>query len=78
MPQSKTLKHRCGWRRLKRTRPDEILAAAAVVFSRKGYAARMSDIAEAAGITKGTIYLYFSGKKVLFETIEHFSVSRKH
>lgn len=61
-------KHRSGWVRRKRARPGEILAAAADAFSRFGYQrARMVDIATMAGVTKGTIYLYFTSKAELFE-----------
>lgn len=48
------------------TRQD-LLNAALVVFSRKGYAAaRLSDIAQAAGVTRGAIYHHFGGKEELF------------
>jgi TetR/AcrR family fatty acid metabolism transcriptional regulator len=41
-----------------------ILQAAVKVFARKGYfAARVSDIAQRAGVADGTIYLYFRGKE---------------
>jgi hypothetical protein len=71
MPQNEPHKHRSGWQRRKRQRPDEILAAARAVARRKGYAAvRMEDIARAAGITKGTIYLYFENKYELLHIIK--------
>lgn len=48
-------------------RRDQIIAAAAGCFSRSGYhATTMADIAEAAGVSKGTPYLYFPGKEALF------------
>ena len=48
-------------------RRDQIIAAAAECFSRSGYhATTMADIAEAAGVSKGTPYLYFPSKEVLF------------
>ena len=48
-------------------RPDEILAAAHAVFGRQGFAAaRLEDIAREAGISKGTLYLYFESKDALF------------
>lgn len=63
--------HRTGWRRCKRTRPDKILYAATRVVQEKGYAAvRMADIAARAGISVGTIYLYFSGKEDLLKVIK--------
>jgi AcrR family transcriptional regulator len=48
-------------------RRDQIIAAAAECFARAGYhATTMADIAEAAGVSKGTPYLYFPGKEALF------------
>ena len=48
-------------------RPAEILDAALTVFAQKGYRpATMESIAREAGITKGTIYLYFENKEDLF------------
>lgn len=48
------------------------MEAAFRVFSRKGYrAARLEEVAEAAGLTKGAIYYYFSGKEELLRrTVE--------
>ncbi len=54
-------------RRRKAERPQEILEAAFVEFSRNGYAMTTLDqIAEGAGVTKGTIYVYFENKEHLF------------
>ena len=54
-------------RRRKAERPHEILEAAFVEFSRNGYASTALDqIAERAGVTKGTIYVYFENKEHLF------------
>ncbi len=48
-------------------RPGMILEAALKIFSQKGYqAATMEEVARAAGITKGTVYLYFPSKLELF------------
>ena len=48
-------------------RRDQIIAAAAECFARSGYhATAMADIAEAAGVSKGTPYLYFPSKEALF------------
>lgn len=54
-------------------RSEQILKAAARVFSRKGYYhTRMQDIADEAEIGKGTVYEYFSSKEELFiELIKH-------
>ncbi len=54
-------------RRRKAERPQEILEAAFTEFSRNGYASTALDqIAERAGVTKGTIYVYFENKEHLF------------
>src|SRR6202050_2230868 len=54
-------------RRRKAERPQEILEAAFAEFSRNGYATTTLDrIAERAGVTKGTIYVYFDNKEHLF------------
>jgi AcrR family transcriptional regulator len=47
-----------------------IRAAALAVFAAKGFsAARLDDVAAAAGVAKGTIYLYFRSKEDLLEAI---------
>jgi AcrR family transcriptional regulator len=64
-----------GWTRRKLARPGEILDAALKVFAEKGFAAaRMEDIAARAGVTKGTIYLYFPGKEEMFKTLVRESI----
>ncbi len=48
-------------------RREQIIAAAAECFAGSGYhVTTMADIAEAAGVSKGTPYLYFPGKEALF------------
>lgn len=48
----------------------ELLDAALNVFSQQGYqAARLEDIAAAAGVTRGAIYHHFSSKAGLFEAL---------
>jgi AcrR family transcriptional regulator len=61
------------WRRLPEERPGQILEAALTVFAERGLsAARLDDIARLAGVSKGTIYLYFPNKEELFrEVIRH-------
>ena len=55
------------WRRLPEERPQQILRAALEVFGEHGLAgARLEDIAKRAGVSKGTIYLYFPNKEALF------------
>jgi AcrR family transcriptional regulator len=53
-------------------RRSEILNAATNIFGSKGFAAtRMDDIAKAAGIAKGTLYLYFRSKDSIYQaTVE--------
>jgi AcrR family transcriptional regulator len=47
-----------------------ILDAALDEFSARGFAAaRMDDVAERAGVAKGTIYLYFKDKEALFQEL---------
>lgn len=49
---------------------ERILRAAVEVFARTGYFnARVSDVAKAAGVADGTIYLYFEGKEDLLISI---------
>lgn len=56
--------------RRKEARPAEIRAAALQVFSERGFAAaRLEDVAEVAGVSKATIYLYFESKADLFAAI---------
>jgi AcrR family transcriptional regulator len=54
-------------------RVEELLEAALRVFAQKGYRnARLDDVAEAAGVTKGAIYHYFDTKEaLLLRVIEH-------
>jgi AcrR family transcriptional regulator len=55
-------------RRRKAERPGEILDAAFEAFADRGFAAtRLEDVAARAGVTKGTIYVYFATKEKLFE-----------
>jgi len=58
----------------KEVKKQEILIAAMKVFARKGVAStKMADVAEAAGIGKGTIYEYFKSKDDIFaEAFGHF------
>jgi AcrR family transcriptional regulator len=65
------------WRRCPQDRPEQILKAALQVFGESGLAnARLQDIAERAGVSKGTIYLYFPNKEELFrEMIRHTAVA---
>ena len=56
--------------RRKEARPAEIMAAALDIFAERGFAAaRLEDLAERAGVSKATIYLYFESKADLFAAI---------
>ncbi len=58
------------WRRRKQARPREIVAAALEVFAERGFAAaRLEDVAARAGVSKGTLYLYFPNKEELFKAV---------
>ena len=63
------------WQRRPDERPAEILAAALDTFVERGYAAtRLDDVARRAGVTKGTLYLYFANKEELFKATVHDSI----
>jgi AcrR family transcriptional regulator len=58
------------WQRRAEDRPGEICAAALQVFAEKGFAAaRLDEIASRAGVSKGTLYLYFKDKEDLFRAV---------
>lgn len=57
-------------RRRKEARPSELTAAALDCFVEKGYAAtRLDEVAARAGVSKGTLYLYFDSKEALFKAV---------
>ncbi len=50
----------------------QIVQGAREIFLAKGFdAASMSDIARAAGVSKGTLYVYFENKEQMFQAIVH-------
>ena len=58
------------WQRRAEDRPREICAAALDIFAEKGFAAaRLDEIARRAGVSKGTLYLYFHNKEDLFRAV---------
>ena len=58
------------WERRKDARPQELLAAALDLFVERGYAAtRLDEVAARAGVSKGTLYLYFENKEELFKAV---------
>src|SRR5471030_357608 len=63
-------KNKPRWVRRKEARPQELLAAALDLFVERGYAAtRLDDVAAQAGVSKGTLYLYFTNKEELFKAV---------
>ena len=62
--------------RRKEARPGELLAAALDVFVEKGYAAaRVEEVAARAGVSKGTLFLYFPSKEELFKAVVRENIS---
>ena len=58
------------WERRKDARPQELLAAALDLFVERGFAStRLEDVAKRAGVSKGTLYLYFENKQELFKAV---------
>lgn len=58
------------WQRRPEDRPTEILDAALLVFSEQGYArTKLEEVARKAGVSKGTVYLYFESKEALFRAM---------
>ena len=61
--------------RRKQDRPGELLEAALDLFVEKGYAAtRVEEVAARAGVSKGTLFLYFPSKEDLFKAVVRASV----
>ena len=57
-------------RRKNEALPSELTAAALALFVEKGFAAtRLDDVAARAGVSKGTVYLYFKSKEDLFKAV---------
>jgi AcrR family transcriptional regulator len=55
------------WHRRPTQRPEEILEAALELFGELGFArTKLEDVARRAGVSKGTVYLYFDSKETLF------------
>jgi len=70
MPGRKRPAPRPRWKRRPEARPEEILGAALEVFGELGFArTRLEDVARRAGVSKGTLYLYFENKEALFRAM---------
>ena len=58
------------WTRRKEARPAELMSAALELFVERGFAAtRLDEVSVRAGVSKGTLYLYFSSKEELFKAV---------
>ncbi len=58
-------------------RRQQILNVARDVFAKRGYhAAKIEDIVAAAGVARGTFYLYFEDKRAIFEEIVDRTIAR--
>ena len=58
------------WARRKDSRPAELLDAATELFVERGFAAtRLDDVAARAGVSKGTLYLYYKNKADLLKAV---------
>ena len=56
--------------RRKQARPQELLEAALTLFDEKGFAAtRAEEVAQRAGVSKGTLYLYYPSKEELLKAV---------
>lgn len=63
--------------RRKEARPGELLDAALELFVEKGYAAtKVDEVAARAGVSKGTLFLYFPSKEDLFKEVVRQNIGR--
>lgn len=66
------MQKRAARRRRKDARPAEIIDAAIAVFGERGFGAtRLEDVARRAGVSKGTVFVYFENKDALFRAAAH-------
>jgi AcrR family transcriptional regulator len=66
------------YQRRKEDRPQEITEAAFEVFAEKGYSgARVEEVAQRAGVSKGLMYVYFRTKEELFKAVVKSVVVRR-
>lgn len=62
--------------RRKEARPGELVDAALDLFVEKGFAAtRVEEVAQRAGVSKGTLFLYFASKEELFKAVVRENIS---
>lgn len=68
--------HQARRERRKEARPGELLDAALDLFVEKGFAAtRSEEVAARAGVSKGTLFLYFPTKVELFKAVVRENIS---
>ena len=81
MPSSKLIRNspaaaHAKHERRKDARPGELLDAALDLFVEKGFAAtRSEEVAKRAGVSKGTLFLYFASKEELFKAVVRENIS---
>lgn len=64
--------------RRKEARPGELIEAALALFVEKGFAAtRVEEVAQRAGVSKGTLFLYFASKEDLFRAVVRANISNQ-
>lgn len=64
--------------RRKDARPGELIGAALELFVEKGFAAtKAEEVAKRAGVSKGTLFLYFSSKEELFKAVVRENLSNQ-
>jgi AcrR family transcriptional regulator len=63
------------WQRRADARPEELLNAGLALFVERGYAAtRLEEVAQKAGVSKSTLYLYYENKLELFKAVVRHSL----
>lgn len=75
---STTAKRPARWARRSEARPGELVQAALELFVERGYSStRLEDVAQRAGVSKGTIYLYYGSKEELMRAAIRLAVQPK-
>lgn len=73
---SSPVPHTAPRQRRKEARPQELLDAALELFVEKGFAAtRAEEVAARAGVSKGTLYLYYPSKEELLKAVIRKNIS---
>ncbi len=73
-----TAKRPARWARRSEARPGELVQAALELFVERGYSStRLDDVAQRAGVSKGTIYLYYGSKEELMRAAIRLAVQPK-